>query len=112
MANKYEIWIADLDPRFGAEPGKKRPVVVVQSDLINGKINTTMICPVTTKLVASASLLRLRLLRGEAGLSQDSDVLVSHIRAIDNNRFVQKLGNLDFGKQQLLDQSLRIVLDL
>jgi mRNA interferase MazF len=112
MANKYEVWIADLDPRFGAEPGKKRPVLVVQSDLINGKINTTMICPITTKLVASASLLRLRLLKGEAGLNEDSDVLVTHIRAIDNNRFVQKLGNLDFDKQKLLDQRLHIVLDL
>ncbi len=112
MANKYEVWIADLDPRFGAEPGKKRPVLVVQSDLINGKLNTTMICPVTTKLVASASLLRLRLLKGEAGLNEDSDVLVTHVRAIDNNRFVQKLGSLDLGKQKLLDQSLRIVLDI
>lgn len=112
MANKYEVWIANLDPRFGAEPGKKRPVVVVQSDLINGKINTTMICPITTKLVASANLLRLRLLNGESGLNEDSDVLVTHVRAIDNNRFIQKLGSLDFGKQKLLDQSLHIVLDL
>jgi mRNA interferase MazF len=71
-----------------------------------------MICPITTKLVSSASLLRLRLLKGEAGLNEDSDVLVTHVRAIDNNRFVQKLGNLDAGKQKLLDQSLRIVLDI
>jgi len=112
MANKYEVWVADLDPRFGAEPGKKRPVLVVQSDLINGKLNTTMICPITTKLVSSTNLLRLRLLKGEAGLNEDSDVLVTHVRAIDNNRFVQKLGNLDMGKQKLLDQSLRIVLDI
>ena len=112
MANKYEVWIADLDPRFGAEPGKKRPVVVVQSDLINGKINTTMICPITTKLIAAANILRLRLLKGEAGLSQDSDVLVSQIRAIDNNRFIHKLGSLHPTKQLLLDRCLSIVLDL
>lgn len=112
MANKYEVWIADLDPRFGAEPGKKRPVLVVQSDLINGKINTTMICPITTKLITAASTLRLRLLKGEAGLSQDSDVLVSQIRAIDNNRFIHKLGSLHPAKQLLLDRSLSIVLDL
>ncbi|MBX2891290.1 MAG: type II toxin-antitoxin system PemK/MazF family toxin [Saprospiraceae bacterium] len=112
MVKKYEIWLADLDPRFGAEPGKKRPVAVVQSDLINGKINTTMICPITTKLVTSANLLRLRISKGEAGLKEDSDVLVTHIRAIDNNRFLQKLGDLDLNKQKMLDQSLQIVLDV
>jgi len=112
MAHKYEIWIADLDPRFGAEPGKKRPVVVVQSDLINGKINTTMVCPITTKLIPSSGLMRLRLLRNEAGLSQDSDILVSQVRAIDNNRFVHKLGSLDPAKQIQLDRCLSIVLDL
>ncbi|MCY7328866.1 MAG: type II toxin-antitoxin system PemK/MazF family toxin, partial [Saprospiraceae bacterium] len=34
MINKYEIWIADLSPRFGTEPGKIRPVVIVQTDLL------------------------------------------------------------------------------
>jgi len=112
MPLKYEVWVADLNPRFGAEPGKKRPVVVVQSDLINGKINTTMICPITTQLVQGAQLLRLRLLQGEAGLNQDSDVLISQIRAIDNNRFEHKLGVLDPAQCSKLDQCLGVVLDI
>ena len=32
---QYEIWIADLNPRFGTETGKTRPVVIVQTDLLN-----------------------------------------------------------------------------
>lgn len=85
----------------------------MQSDLINGKINTTMICPITTKFVASANLLRLRISKGEAGLKEDSDALVTHIRgAIDNNRFLQKLGDLALNKQKMLDQSLQVVLDV
>lgn len=112
MPKKYEVWIADPDPRFGAEPGKKRPVVVVQSDLINGKINTTMICPITTKLVQGTHLLRLRLFQGEAGASQDSDILISQIRAIDNNRFEHRVGILGENQSSKPDQSLSIVLDI
>lgn len=112
MPKKYEIWLADLDPRIGAEPGKVRPVAVVQSDLLNGRLNTTMICPITTKLVRQARYLRLLLQRGEGGLTQDSEVLVSHVRAIDNNRFVHKLGALEPVRARQLDDCLRIVLDL
>jgi len=32
---QYEIWIADLNPRFGTEAGKSRPVAIVQTDLLN-----------------------------------------------------------------------------
>ncbi|MFN2423284.1 MAG: type II toxin-antitoxin system PemK/MazF family toxin, partial [Cryomorphaceae bacterium] len=32
---KFEIWLANLDPRMGTEAGKTRPVVVVQTDLLN-----------------------------------------------------------------------------
>jgi hypothetical protein len=32
---KYEIWLANLDPRIGTEPGKTRPVLIVQTDILN-----------------------------------------------------------------------------
>ena len=33
-AEKFEIWLADLNSRFGTEAGKTRPVLVVQSNLL------------------------------------------------------------------------------
>jgi hypothetical protein len=33
---KWNVYRADLSPRRGTEPGKIRPVVVVQTDLLNG----------------------------------------------------------------------------
>ena len=112
MQKKFEIWIADLNPSFGAESGKNRPVVVVQSDLLNGKLNTTMICPITSKVVNGTSLLRVRLNPGESGLDLESDILVHQVRAIDNGRFGQKIGMLSTAKQQKLDASLSVVFDL
>jgi mRNA interferase MazF len=109
---RYEVWLADLDPRFGTEAGKTRPVVVVQTDLLNGKHLSTVVCPITTKVVAGLNRMRVHLTAGEAGLSADSDILVDQIRAIDNRRFVKKLGQLPAAAQTKLDENLKIILDL
>ena len=34
-AKQFEIWISDLNPTIGTETGKVRPVVIVQTDLLN-----------------------------------------------------------------------------
>ena len=47
---QYEIWIADLNPHFGTETGKTRPVAIVQTDLLNKFHPSTIICPVTTNV--------------------------------------------------------------
>jgi len=31
MFNRGEVWLADLDPKRGTEPGKTRPVLIVQA---------------------------------------------------------------------------------
>lgn len=111
--NKYEIWIADLDPQFGTEPGKKRPVVVVQSDLINhAESFSTIICPITSKLNPESKLLRVHLLESIYPFLKNSDILVDQLRAIDNRRFVNKIGELAGKEARLLDRNLKIVLDL
>ena len=109
---KYEVWIADLNPRFGTETGKTRPVVVVQTDLLNGQHISTIICPCTTKVISGLNRMRVHLSAGEAGLNVDSDILVDQIRAIDNRRFLQLLGSLPATAQLKLDQNLKIMLDL
>lgn len=109
---RYEVWIADLNPRFGTETGKTRPVVIVQTDLLNGKHSSTVICPLTTKVVAGLNRMRVHLTVGEAGLTTESDILVDQIRAIDNRRFLQKLGQIPLTAQVKLDENLKIILDL
>jgi len=32
---QYEIWIADLNPQIGTEAGKTRPVIILQTNLLN-----------------------------------------------------------------------------
>lgn len=106
---KFHIYLADLNPRMGTEPGKRRPVVVVQTNLLNGIHPSTIVCPITTNVIKKASILRVHLSRSETGLKHDSDVLVDQIRAIDNRRFMRELGKLNARHAQQLVDNLRIV---
>ncbi len=44
------IYIADLNPTQGTEPVKRRPVVVVQTDLLNSAHPSTLVCPITSQV--------------------------------------------------------------
>ena len=106
---KFGVYIADLNPRYGTEPGKKRPVVVVQTDLLNGFHPSTLICPVSTKVAPKAEILRVHLEAKPAGLKRASDILVDQLRAIDNRRFVEQRGVLSAKNQRQLLESLKIL---
>ncbi len=108
--NKFHIYLADLNPAFGTEPGKVRPVIVVQTDLINGFHPSTIICPLTSHLVNEGYPLRLRLKSKESGLVSDSDVLIDQIRSIDNRRFKKHVGRLSAPKENELMESLNVLL--
>lgn len=107
---KFNIYLADLNPRMGTEPGKTRPVVVIQTDLLNSIHPSTITCPITTKVVKDAEILRVHVSGREAGLSAESDILVDQIRAIDNRRFKKHLGKLSRQEQDKLLDNLRILL--
>jgi mRNA interferase MazF len=93
MTPQYgHIYVADLNPRFGTEPGKVRPVVVVQTDALNRSHPSTIICPLTTKIAGFENPLRVALPMGVSGLKRPSDILVDQIKSIDNRRLRSKLG--------------------
>jgi len=88
------LYAADLAPRFGSEPGKVRPVLVVQSDLLNCTGHpSTWVLPCTTRLVG-ANQLRVPLPRGIAGNARHCEVMIDQSRAIDNRRLRRLLGRL------------------
>lgn len=108
---KFHIYLADLNPRMGTEAGKVRPVVVVQTDLLNNSHPSTLVCPLTTNVVKDALLLRVHLADKTAGVGA-SDVMVDQLRAIDNRRFIKHVGALT-GRQakQLLDNLKILILE-
>lgn len=88
-ASRGEVWLADLNPPHGTEPGKTRPVLVVQSQaLLDAGHPSTYVIPLTTRLVEDAEPLRIRV-RAAGKLPRDSDLLMDQLRAIDNRRLVK-----------------------
>ena len=108
---QYEIWIADLNPRFGTEAGKTRPVAVIQSDLLNKFHPSTIVCPITTNVKVDADILRVHLMKGSSKLKEDCDIMIDQVRAIDNKRLLKKIGDLNQEQIELIRTNLSIVLD-
>ncbi len=111
--NQFEIWVADLSPQIGTEPGKTRPVVIVQTDLLN-KIPhpSTIICPITTKVETKSEILRIHLKKGEGNVLQDCDIMMDQLRAIDNKRLVRKVGDIPQELIPVVKNNIRIILDI
>ena len=107
---QYDIWLADLNPSRGTESGKTRPVVIIQTNLLNDTHASTMVCPITTNVQSEVNLLRIHLKKGQS--DKLSDVLVDQIRAIDNKRFIKKVGQLNKDQIIKIKDNIRIVLDL
>ena len=107
-----EIWLANLHPQKGSEPGKVRPVVILQTDDLNVDHPSTIICPITSNVQSELELLRVHLLPGETGLESPSDVLIDQIRAIDKVRLLRKLGIIDSKSLEQIRANIQILLDL
>jgi mRNA interferase MazF len=113
LIKQFEIWIADLNPKIGTEPGKTRPVLVVQTNLLN-KIShpSTIICPITTNVQNESDILRVHLKKGMANLNENCDIMIDQIRAIDNKRLIKKVGDLSSSLIPGVKENIGIVLDL
>ena len=113
MPNRGEIWLASLDPRDGTEPGKTRPVLIVQAQaLLDAGHPSTLVIPLTTNVVADVEPLRVHV--PAAGLLQrGSDLLIDQLRAIDNRRLVQgPLTRLPASLMREVAEAIQEVLEL
>ena len=112
ITKPFEIYLATLTPKKGHEVGKTRPVVVIHSALIEGVLQTSIVCPITTQL-SSATLLRVHIPfqdTSTTGLTEPSDIIVDQIRSIDNQRLIQKLGELPQKQIDQLQNSLQTII--
>ena len=109
---KYEVWLASLDPRFGTETGKTRPVLIVQTNILNKIHPSTLICPITTNVNLESQILRVHLKKGTAKVKENCDVMIDQLRAIDNRRLIKKIGELPKEIAERVKENIKIILDL
>jgi len=109
---QFELWIADLNPRIGTETGKVRPVVIIQTDLLNKSHPSTIVCPITTNVQPESDILRVHLTKGTANIKENCDIMIDQIRAIDNSSLMHRIGQLDETTKSKIKENIKIVLDL
>ena len=110
---QFEIWIADLHPQIGTETGKIRPVLIVQTNMLNKiPLLSVIICPITTNVKDGIEILRVHLKKNSANVHEDCDIIIDQIRAIDNKRLIKKIGDLPFDLAEIVKENIRIILEI
>ena len=109
---QFEIWIADLNPKLGTEAGKIRPVLIIQTDLLNNVHPSTVICPITSNVQAGSEILRVHVKKGITKLKEDCDIMLDQMRSIDNRRLQKKIGSIPADLEEQVKRNLKIILDL
>jgi mRNA interferase MazF len=106
------LYTADLNPRAGTEPGKLRPVLVMQTNLLNDAHHPcTWVLPCTTRLTGE-NVLRVVLPAGIAHNAKDCEVMIDQSRAVDNSRLRRHLGPLPRAILDEVKSKLRLLGDL
>jgi mRNA interferase MazF len=110
---RWHLYVVDLEPRVGTKPGKQRPCVAIQpTAFAEAGLPSTVIVPLSSRLIEDAFPLRVRLPKGTCGLKSDSDVLVDQMLAWDNDLFRRDMGELPEALQQDVRAAVREFLDL
>ena len=112
MVSKGEIWLVNLNPiKKNNEMGKIRPVLVFQNNELNhSDYPTTITIPLSTKLIDDVEPIRFRI-KSRDNLKEDSDLVLTQIRAIDNLRFIKKLTSLSDNEMKKIKALLDEVLE-
>ena len=88
-----EIYWVNLDPVKGHEQAGLRPVLIMQNDLLNKKLNTVIIAPITSNLEAKG-LVTTYFLDKNSGLRIPSVALLFQLRTIDKSRLEKRIGGV------------------
>lgn len=105
VINQGDIYWVDLGDPVGSAPGYRHPHVVIQNNLFNqSRINTVVVCALTSNLKRAPAPGNVLLDTKEAHLSKRSVVMVSQIFTVDKAQLGEYIGKLS-GKRvrQILD---------
>lgn len=106
-----EIYIADLDPPFGREIHKKRPVLIISNNDFNLATPYTVIIP-SSSIVPNIISPGLIYLGKPKGFNEESVLLPLFIRSIDQDRLIKKIGKISKQKMIEVEEAIKLVLKI
>ncbi len=95
VVRQGEIFWVDLGDPGGSEPGYRHPYIVIQNNLFNAsKINTVVVCTLTSNLKRAKAPGNVLLDKGEANLPKKSVVNISQIYTVNKSDLVERIGTV------------------
>lgn len=112
VIHQGDIFWVDLEPQAGSAPAYPRPCVVIQNNLFNaGRIQTVIICGLTTNLRRAAAPGNVLLNPGEGSLRKQSVVNVLQIITVDKTQLIEYIGTLSARRVRDILNGLDLVLE-
>jgi len=113
VIEKGELYWVDFGFTGDAEPGYRRPALIVQADSFNlSAIPSVMVAPLSTNLKLAKAPGNVMLKEKETGLPKDSVVVVSQIVSIRKGRLEDRIETIDPSLLLLVDNGIRILFDV
>ncbi len=107
-----DIFWADLGAPRGSEPGYRHPYVVIQNNVFNqSKINTTVVCALTSNLKRAGAPGNVLLQRGEGNIKKDSVINISQIITVNKSDLLEKIGSLSPSRITEIVEGVRLLIE-
>lgn len=107
-----DVYWVDLGDPVGSGPGYRHPHVVVQNDVFNqSRINTVIVCALTSNLKRAGAPGNVELADGEGGLSKPSVVVVSQLFTVDKSQLANQIGRLSERRVRQILDGIALVLE-
>jgi len=108
-----EIWWASLSRPEDSEPGYRRPVLIIQSDVFNrSKIRTIIVVVITSNTRLAKAPGNVLLNRRQSGLPKPSVVNISQVITLDKLHLTERVSKIGARELQAVEDGLRLVLSL
>lgn len=112
MIEQGDVFWVDLGEPVGSAPGYLHPHVVVQNNAFNrSRINTVVVCALTSNLKRASSPGNVLLEPGEANLPRQSVVNISQVFTVDKSQLGEKIGSLSQERLRQVLSGLYLLLE-
>jgi mRNA interferase MazF len=110
VIHQGDIFWVDLGNPSGSEPAYRHPHVVIQNNLFNqSRINTVVVCALTSNLQRASAPGNILLKPKEANLPKQSVVNVSQIFTVDKTQLEEKIGTLSARRVREILAGIRLL---
>ena len=112
VINQGDVFWVDLGEPSGSSPGYRHPHVVIQNNVFNkSRINTVVVCVITSNLKRADAPGNILLEKGEANLAKQSVVNVSQIFTVDKQDLDEKIGTLSPERVRQILEGINLVIE-